>query len=99
MDDGTIHAMKTTIDRAGRVVVPKALRQSVGLQPGSEIELRAVDGRIELEPAPLEVRLERKGRLVVAVPTRPLTALPGSVVDRTGGALRTGRASRERQRR
>jgi len=64
--------MKTTIDAAGRVVVPKALRQALGLQPGSAIEMRVSDGRIEMEPAPLEVRMEKRGGLVVAVPSAPV---------------------------
>lgn len=88
--------MRTTIDRAGRVVVPKALRQAIGLEPGSEIELHLGDGRIELEPAPLEVRLERKGGLLVAVPTQAAAPLSAAVVDRTLSNLRTTRARRGR---
>ncbi|MFT4294448.1 MAG: AbrB/MazE/SpoVT family DNA-binding domain-containing protein [Micropruina sp.] len=34
--------MKTTIDSAGRVVIPKSLRQQIGLAPG-EVEI-TVDG-------------------------------------------------------
>lgn len=88
--------MRTTIDSAGRVVVPKALRQAIGLEPGSEIELHASDGRIEIEPAPLEVRLERKGGLLVAVPTRPVPPLSGAAVNRTLSELRIARARRRR---
>jgi len=33
--------MKTTIDRFGRVVVPKQLRDRFGLQPGTEVEIGA----------------------------------------------------------
>jgi AbrB family looped-hinge helix DNA binding protein len=88
--------MRTTIDRAGRVVVPKALRQAIGLQPGSEIELSAADGHIELEPAPIEVRLERRGGLLVAVPTRPVAPLTAAVVERTVSSLRTARARRRK---
>jgi AbrB family looped-hinge helix DNA binding protein len=40
-------AMRTTIDAAGRVVVPKPLRDELGLRAGVELELRAVDGRLE----------------------------------------------------
>jgi AbrB family looped-hinge helix DNA binding protein len=59
--------MKTTIDGAGRVVVPKALRDELGLVGGAEVEINAVDGRIEIEPVTSHVRLERKrGRLVAA---------------------------------
>ena len=88
--------MKTTIDRAGRIVVPKALREAIGLEPGAEIELHASDGRIELGPAPLEVRLERRGRLLVAVPVAATTPLSKAVVERTVAQLRT---ERKRQRR
>jgi AbrB family looped-hinge helix DNA binding protein len=80
--------MRTTIDKAGRVVVPKPLRQAVGLEAGSEVEIRASDGRIELEPAPLEVRLERKAGLLVAVPVRPVPRMSTAVVKRTTASLR-----------
>jgi AbrB family looped-hinge helix DNA binding protein len=59
--------MKTTIDKAGRVVVPKAMRDELGLNGGAEIEIGLVDGRIEIEPVTSHIRLERKqGRLVAA---------------------------------
>ena len=61
------------------MVVPKALRQAVGLLAGAEVEMRASDGRIEMEPAPLEVRFERQGGLLVAVPVRPVPTMPASV--------------------
>ncbi|NGZ09723.1 MAG: hypothetical protein CV088_10105 [Nitrospira sp. LK70] len=32
--------MKTTIDSAGRLVIPKALRREAGPQPGSTLEIR-----------------------------------------------------------
>ncbi len=56
--------MKTTIDSAGRVVIPKALRDRAGLQPGMEIEVNLRDGLIEIAPPPPQGRLIRKnGRL------------------------------------
>ena len=90
--------MKTTIDAAGRVVVPKALRQAIGLRPGSEVEMRLSDGRIEMEPAPLEVRTEKRGGLVVAVPSAPVPPMPSATVDETIVSLRTTRSSRTRRR-
>ena len=83
-----LSAMRTTIDRAGRVVVPKPLRQAIGLQAGSEVEIRASNGRIEMEPAPLEVRLERKGAILVAVPARPVPRMAATVVEDTIASLR-----------
>ena len=59
--------MRSTIDKAGRVVVPKAMRDELGLTGGAEIEIELVDGTIEIEPVASHVRLERKrGRLVAA---------------------------------
>lgn len=69
--------MKTTIDVAGRIVVPKALREALGLEPGQPLEISAHDGRIEIEAAPTAVRFEKRGQGVVAVPELelpPLTA-------------------------
>ena len=44
--------MKATIDAAGRIVVPKPLRQALGLKPGQPLDIRAGDGRLEIEIAP-----------------------------------------------
>ena len=85
---GRICGMKTTIDRAGRVVVPKALRQAVGLQPGSQLELRLVGGRIEMEPAPLDVNIEDRGGLLVAVPVGSVPPMSSSAVAETLAAVR-----------
>jgi AbrB family looped-hinge helix DNA binding protein len=52
--------MRTTIDRAGRVVVPKSLRAALGLEGGDEVEITLEGERIELVPAPRRVSL-RKG--------------------------------------
>lgn len=89
--------MRTTIDGAGRLVVPKALRQAVGLLAAADVEIRATDGRIEMEPAPLEVRLEREGELLVAVPVRPVPLMPASVSGRTVASLRGRRPGLSRK--
>jgi AbrB family looped-hinge helix DNA binding protein len=49
--------MRTTIDAAGRLVVPKPLRDLLGFAPGTELELDAVDGRLEVA-VPSRVRVE-----------------------------------------
>jgi AbrB family looped-hinge helix DNA binding protein len=56
--DGRAHATRTTVDAAGRLVVPKALRDELGFSAGAELELRAVDGRLEVA-VPSRVRVER----------------------------------------
>ena len=60
--------MNATIDRAGRLVVPKPVREAAHLHPGTRVQFRVIDGRVEIEPVPMEVRFERSGPLVVAVP-------------------------------
>ena len=45
------------MDSAGRVVIPKALRDRLGLEQGKVVEIRERDGRIEIEPASTPVPL------------------------------------------
>jgi hypothetical protein len=56
--------------------------------------VRLRDGRIEIEPAPLPVKLVRKGRLLIAVPERNVGVLTSETVERTRRALRRERAER-----
>ncbi|MGI8887642.1 MAG: AbrB/MazE/SpoVT family DNA-binding domain-containing protein [Nocardioidaceae bacterium] len=49
--------MKTTIDAAGRVVVPKHLRDLLGLKGGTEVEVGERDGAVEIRPMGREVVL------------------------------------------
>jgi AbrB family looped-hinge helix DNA binding protein len=72
--------MKTTIDAAGRIVVPKAVRDALGLVAGQSLEIRAADGRIEIDIAPTPMQLKRRGRGAVAVPERPLPVLTADEV-------------------
>ena len=67
--------MKTAIDAAGRVVVPKALRDELGFQPGSALEIHARDGALVIEPVPAPVKLVRRGKVLVAEPTVRLPKL------------------------
>ncbi len=75
--------MKVTIDAAGRIVIPKPLRERLGLRAGEDLELREREGRLEIEPTPTPMTLvRRKGRLV-AVPRKPLPPLSDDVVRST----------------
>jgi AbrB family looped-hinge helix DNA binding protein len=68
--------MKAAIDSAGRVVIPKSVREAAGFKPGQELDAEYRDGAVVIQPAPLKVKLVREGSLLVAVPqeeTEPLT--------------------------
>ncbi|HUF79452.1 MAG TPA: AbrB/MazE/SpoVT family DNA-binding domain-containing protein [Thermoanaerobaculia bacterium] len=64
--------MRTTIDHAGRLIVPKALRDELRLTGGTLLEIRLREGRLELEPVATPMRLERRGRRLVATTDEPL---------------------------
>jgi AbrB family looped-hinge helix DNA binding protein len=75
--------MKTAIDSAGRVVIPKPLRVRLGLDPGRAVEIRERDGRIEIEPAPVAMSLSRRVGGRVAVPDEDLPPLTDELVRAT----------------
>lgn len=75
--------MKTTIDRSGRIVVPKEIRTSLGLEGGESLEIRQTDGRIEIEPVAAKVRLEDRAEGLVAVAEEDLPPLSDDLVRQT----------------
>ena len=75
--------MRTTIDAAGRIVVPKSLRLALGLLPGQALEIRAGDGRLEIEIASTPMHLKKRGKGVVAVPDADLPPLSAELVRET----------------
>ena len=57
--------METTLDRFGRVVIPKRLREDLGLHPGSVLQIKQDDRKIFIEPVHEEPRIVvKKGVLV-----------------------------------
>ncbi len=83
--------MNTTIDAAGRIVIPKEVRRQAGLAPGMTVEVCCRDGRVEIEPAPLKVKLVQRGHLLVAVAEEPVEPLTTEIVERTREELRRER--------
>jgi len=80
--------MITTMDAAGRLVIPREIRREAALEPDTPLEVRWRDGVIEIEPAPMPVRLVRRGRLVVARPSGRMPPLRAAAVERTRQSLR-----------
>lgn len=68
--------MKTTIDKAGRVVIPAVLRERAGFGPGAELEISADELGIRLERVAPPPRLVRVGGRLVARPTASIEARP-----------------------
>ncbi len=89
---GIFDTMKTTIDHAGRLVIPKDIRRESGIKPGMPLEVRWEKGAIAITPAPLPVKLQRKGRLLVAVPTKGTPQLSTDTVERARQTLRKERS-------
>ena len=68
--------MRTTIDKAGRVVIPAAIRDRAGFAAGSALEIREDELGIRLERVASGPRLVRVGRRLVARPTVPPDSRP-----------------------
>ncbi|HLA50281.1 MAG TPA: AbrB/MazE/SpoVT family DNA-binding domain-containing protein [Thermodesulfovibrionia bacterium] len=52
--------METTLDKSGRIVIPKEVRDSLDLKPGEALEVEEFDNRVILKPvreaSPLHVK-------------------------------------------
>ncbi len=87
-------AMKATIDNAGRLVIPKEIRREAGLKPGLPLDVRWENGKIAIMPVPLSVKLELKGRLLIAVPRKSIAPLRAETVEQVRKTVRQERSSR-----
>lgn len=73
--------MKTAMDSAGRLVIPKNFRRKANITPDTPLDVQWKDGHIEILPISLPVRLKREGRLLVAQAERPVPSLTSKVVE------------------
>jgi AbrB family looped-hinge helix DNA binding protein len=64
--------MTVTIDRSGRLVVPKAIRDEAGIRPGDPLRIRVRDGRIELDPGTAKYRTVVRHGIKVAEAIDPM---------------------------
>jgi len=73
---GIIDGMRATIDRAGRIVVPKSLRDRLMLAGGEELEIDEIDGRIVIDRPPRDIELvETRHGLLAAEPGADLPGI------------------------
>jgi AbrB family looped-hinge helix DNA binding protein len=61
--------MRSTIDKAGRVVIPAPIRERAGLTAGSELEITEDELGVRIQRVAVGPRLVRAGRRLVARPT------------------------------
>ncbi|MEK6371780.1 MAG: AbrB/MazE/SpoVT family DNA-binding domain-containing protein [Acidobacteriota bacterium] len=72
----------TTIDKSGRIIIPKEIRDQAQFQPGMELRVTLRDGRVEIEPEPVEIKIVQKGPFAVAVAMKPVPPLTHEMVQR-----------------
>jgi AbrB family looped-hinge helix DNA binding protein len=68
--------MTTTIDKAGRVVIPAAARDRAGLLPGTTLKVSVDETGVRLERAAPPPRVIKIGLRQIARPTVPVDARP-----------------------
>lgn len=64
-------------------MIPKPIRDRLGLAPGGAIEVREREGKVEIEAAPTPMRLERHEHGSAAVPDTELPPLTDEMVRAT----------------
>jgi AbrB family looped-hinge helix DNA binding protein len=91
IDNGNPIAMSITITlgKAGRLVVPKTIRDSLGLHEGSRLKLEVQGGKLHAAPEPDPVSIELKGGFPVIRSDVPLKR--GEIVH----AIKAGRDGRD----
>lgn len=57
-----------TMDGAGRLVLPKPIRDKLHLRAGARLSVKVTADKVELSPEPdADVRIERRGKRLVIV--------------------------------
>ena len=65
--------METTIDSVGRIVVPKQLRDSLGMLPGTRVDVSAYGAGLQVLPAGRTARIVQVDGKTVAESDTPVT--------------------------
>lgn len=64
--------MEAVIDQAGRIVLPKPLRDALGLLPGTKVDISAYGAGAQLVPAGRTARLVEEDGVLVAAGETPI---------------------------
>ena len=63
---GIVIPMESTVDSVGRIVVPKALRDALGLRAGTKVDITRYGSGLHLGPAGRTARLVDEAGALVA---------------------------------
>lgn len=67
--------MKTTIDGAGRLVIPRALRERIGLARGGEVEIELDGAAVRIQPIAGSDLREAGGLLFIPSAGTPISGV------------------------
>jgi AbrB family looped-hinge helix DNA binding protein len=70
---GIVLPVETTVDGMGRIVVPKALRDALGLVPGAKVDVSRYGAGLQLVPVSRTARLTEVDGVLVADSTTEVT--------------------------
>ncbi len=75
--------MEAVIDSGGRVVLPKHLRDALGLTPGSKVDVSAYGGGLQITPGGRTAQIEQdaNGRLVAHADTEVTDEMMFALID------------------
>ncbi|HTA35757.1 MAG TPA: hypothetical protein VK761_03490 [Solirubrobacteraceae bacterium] len=72
--------MRVAIDGVGRIVIPKPMRDILGIDGPTELELTERDGALELTVPYIKAHLEERDGFTVIVPDEPVPTLTTEMV-------------------
>jgi AbrB family looped-hinge helix DNA binding protein len=72
--------MRVAIDGVGRIVIPKPMREALGIDGPTELELTETDGRLELTVPYIKAHLEVRDGFTVIVPDEPVPPMTTEMV-------------------
>ncbi|HTD09119.1 MAG TPA: hypothetical protein VK680_09540 [Solirubrobacteraceae bacterium] len=73
--------MRVAIDGVGRIVIPKPMRDELGIAGATELELTAVNGALELTVPYIKAHLEVRNGFTVIVPDEPVPSMTTKMVN------------------
>jgi AbrB family looped-hinge helix DNA binding protein len=64
---GSVFPVEATIDSVGRIVLPKVLRDRLGLAPGTVVDVTLYGDGLHVAPGGRTARLEQRDGVLVAI--------------------------------